>query len=216
MRIAELSRRSGVPLSTIKYYLRAGLLPAGTPSAPNQADYGQEHLHRLRLIGVLRKLGGLSLAQVKSVLDALDEPAGGRHRLLGLVHRALASPPAPPASDEELAAARAEVDSFVARLGWKVAPDAPALTTLAAALAALREQGLAEGAEVFAPYARAAEQIAAYELSAVAASEQSTSALELTVIGTVVFEAALSALRRLAQEHHSALLFRTRSRPARA
>ena len=29
MRIAELSNRSGVPVPTIKYYLREGLLPFG-------------------------------------------------------------------------------------------------------------------------------------------------------------------------------------------
>lgn len=29
MRISELSRRSGVPMATIKYYRREGLLPEG-------------------------------------------------------------------------------------------------------------------------------------------------------------------------------------------
>lgn len=209
MRISELSRRSGVPLPTIKYYLREGLLPPGAPTARNQADYGEEHARRLRLIGLLRDLGRLSLAQVRAVLDALEEPPADHHRLLGLVHRALAPPPAPGVPAGELAAARAEVEHFVARLGWRVGSGAPALTTLASALAALRALGLAEGAQVFSPYARAAEQIAAFELSAVAASEDSPGAVELTVIGTVLFETALAALRRLAQEHHSALLFRT-------
>jgi DNA-binding transcriptional MerR regulator len=198
-----------VPLTTIKYYLREGLLPPGEARARNQADYGADHLRRLRLIRVLREVGGLTLAKVKAVLDALDAPPADRHLLLGLVHQALAPPPAPTASAEELAAARSEVDRLIARLGWQVSPEAPARTTLAAALAALRALGLAEGAEVFAPYARTAEQIAAFELGAVAASAESADAVELTVVGTVVFEAALSALRRLAQEHHSALLFRT-------
>jgi DNA-binding transcriptional MerR regulator len=37
MRIGELSKVTGVPVPTIKYYLREGLLPAGELSSPNQA-----------------------------------------------------------------------------------------------------------------------------------------------------------------------------------
>jgi DNA-binding transcriptional MerR regulator len=37
MWIAELSRQTEVPVATIKYYLREGLLPAGELSSPNQA-----------------------------------------------------------------------------------------------------------------------------------------------------------------------------------
>ena len=36
MRISELSRHSGVPTTTIKFYIREGLLPAGTRSHRNQ------------------------------------------------------------------------------------------------------------------------------------------------------------------------------------
>ena len=37
MRISELARRSGLPVATVKYYLREGLLPAGEPTAATQA-----------------------------------------------------------------------------------------------------------------------------------------------------------------------------------
>ena len=37
MKISQLAERSGVPVSSIKFYLREGLLPAGLRSAPNQA-----------------------------------------------------------------------------------------------------------------------------------------------------------------------------------
>ena len=47
MRIAELSRRSGVSVPTIKYYLREGLLAAGERTGPNQARYDEAHLRRL-------------------------------------------------------------------------------------------------------------------------------------------------------------------------
>jgi DNA-binding transcriptional MerR regulator len=72
MRMAELSTESGVPVATVKYYLREGLLPAGRRIGPNQAQYSEEHLRRLRLVCALREIGGLSLAEVAAVLAALD------------------------------------------------------------------------------------------------------------------------------------------------
>ena len=50
MKISELSAQSAVSIASIKYYIREGVLAAGEPTAANQADYGEEHLDRLRLI----------------------------------------------------------------------------------------------------------------------------------------------------------------------
>ncbi|MET1074743.1 MAG: MerR family transcriptional regulator, partial [Umezawaea sp.] len=50
MRMAELSAESGVPVATIKYYLREGLVPAGELTSPNQAQYQARHLQRLKLV----------------------------------------------------------------------------------------------------------------------------------------------------------------------
>jgi hypothetical protein len=61
--------------------------------------------------------------------------------------------------------------------------------------------------EAFEPYARAVEGLAAREVGTVSASASRAEQIEGLVIGTVVFEAALVALRRLAQEHHSFLRF---------
>ena len=33
MRIGDLAKTTGVPVATLKFYLREGLLPAGTPTA---------------------------------------------------------------------------------------------------------------------------------------------------------------------------------------
>ena len=53
MRIGELSKAAGVPVPTIKYYLREGLLAPGELTSPNQASYGEAHIRRLRLIRAL-------------------------------------------------------------------------------------------------------------------------------------------------------------------
>ena len=46
MRMSELSRLSGVSVTTIKYYLREGLLPAGRQLSATQAEYDGSHLRR--------------------------------------------------------------------------------------------------------------------------------------------------------------------------
>jgi DNA-binding transcriptional MerR regulator len=57
MLMAELSRSSGVPVATIKYYLREGLLPPGAATSATRAEYDEAHLRRLRLTRALEDPG---------------------------------------------------------------------------------------------------------------------------------------------------------------
>jgi hypothetical protein len=204
MRISELSRHTGVTVPTIKFYLRTGLLSPGAASGRNQAEYGEPHVHRLALIRVLQDVGGLDLARVARIVRAIEGPGLPRHELFGIAQRALA--PEPPTGDapDDVRIARADVDAFLADLGWMVEPAAPARASLADALVALRRLGRPVAAEVFAPYAEAADRLAWWEVETIPSSTPPGEAIERMVIGTVVFEAALDALRRLAHEHHSA------------
>ena len=136
MRIAELSRRTGVPVPTVKYYLREGLLPAGRATAATQAQYDEGHEHRLRLVRALVEVGGLSLAAVRRVLAAVDDPPATAHELLGAAHEALP----PVVSDEVDVTAAAEV---VAALGWRVDPRSAPLRQLADAMLRLARGDLA-------------------------------------------------------------------------
>jgi DNA-binding transcriptional MerR regulator len=203
VRISELSRVSGVPVPTIKYYLREGLLPPGSPTAPNQADYGEAHLHRLRLVRALMEVGGLGVSAVRAVLDAIADDRLPMRSVVSLAHRALGPPPDSGQVPEEVARARAEVDRFLEDLGWQVSQEAPARRSLADALVALWRLGRDVGAEVFRPYAAAADELAAFELATVPTGAPRAETVERVVVGTVVFEAALTALRRLAQANHA-------------
>jgi len=205
VRIGELSRRSGVPLATIKFYLREGVLPPGERTAPNQARYGPEHLRRLRLVRALVEVGGLGVDAVKTVVAALDADLP-LHEVLGAAHRALSAAPRLP-DDEAAAAALADVGAFLAARGWQVAPDAPSRHDLARVLLALRGLGRRGDVDVLAPYADAADALAAVEIATLADAGDRADAVERVVVGTVLFETALAALRRLAQEHHSAQRF---------
>jgi DNA-binding transcriptional MerR regulator len=201
MRISDLSRQSGISIPTIKFYLREGVVSAGSRTGPNQATYGEAHLRRLRLIRVLVEVGGLSLAAVRRIIDALGDDALPLHDVLGVAHRALEKPV--PSGDPGLEATRREVDAWIEARGWDVTQDAPARDALASTLVALRSLGWQVGPRVFDRYAGHMDEIARNELAYVAGMESREAAIEATVIGTVVFERAMVALRRLAQEHHS-------------
>jgi DNA-binding transcriptional MerR regulator len=206
MRISELAGRAGISVATVKYYLREGLLQGGVVTGPNQASYGDDHLHRLRLIRALREVGGLEIRAIRAVVEAIEDEGLPRHELLGVAQRALAGThdrsPSPEVDD-----ARRAVDEFIAGLGWNVATDAPGRRDLADALVALTHIGRHGGTALFRPYAAAADAMAAWEVRTIPTGEQRAEAVEQLVVGTVVFEAVFAALRRLAHEHHSSLRY---------
>ena len=206
MRISELSEATGVPIATIKFYLRERLLPPGRPTATNQAVYEDEHARRLRLIRALVEVGDLPLATVREVLAAVDDPDVPIHDALGTAQRVL-GPRLGGADDPSVAHARAEVDRFLDELGWQVSPDSPGRHELALALATLRRLGWPHaGTHLFARHAKAVDRLAAFEVRRTSpAGSTRAEMMEQMVIGTVVFDAVMSALRRLAHERHSAL-----------
>jgi DNA-binding transcriptional MerR regulator len=91
MRIGRLAERSGVSVPTIKFYLRAGLLPRGEPTSHNQAEYGERHLRRLRLIDALTGVGGMTVHGARDVLAAVDDANVPAADLLRTVDEALPS-----------------------------------------------------------------------------------------------------------------------------
>jgi DNA-binding transcriptional MerR regulator len=208
VRISELSEATGTPVPTIKYYLREGLLDRGSPTAPNQADYGEEHVRRLRLIRVLMNVGELSVADVRAVVDALSDETTPVHQVVGLAQYALG--PQPTAANENVRRAEKEVDAFLAERKWRVHQGAPARRALAEALVSLRSLGQDATTELFAPYADLADELASWELDFIPAQGSRSAIVEAAVVGTIVFEAVLTSLRRLAHEHHSERRFSRR------
>jgi hypothetical protein len=106
-----------------------------------------------------------------------------------------------------------EVDRFLEGLGWDVAPNSPGRHELAVALSTLRRLGWPNAdAGLFTRYAKAADRLASFEVGRTARPGATrTETMERVVIGTVVFEAVFSALRRLAHERHSAIRFGRRT-----
>ncbi len=204
MRISELSRRSGVTVPTIKYYLREGLLPPGEPTGRNQAAYGEQHLERLRLIRALREIGGIGVAAAREVLRTLDEPPVDAHALMAPAHRAVIPPSTGDPDDPVWTDARAWVGSWVAGLGWHVDPDAPALDRLADVVVTARRLGYTDLLERLPRYATAALMVAEQEVVTATGRRDPAAVMAAVVVGTVLGEALLSAIRLLAHEHVSA------------
>lgn len=208
MRIGELSRATDVPVPTIKYYLREGLLPQGELSSPNQASYGEPHVRRLRLIRALVELAQVPVAQVKEILESLDSDDVPLHDQIGRAHRALTPTRKPAASDEARAAASAQVNELITRRGWSVEPEAPALSTLIETVAVFRSLGQDNLVSFLDAYADAVERFTELEIDAVSANPTRDQLAESVVIGTILGETLISSLRLLAQESISATHWR--------
>lgn len=207
MRISELSRRSGVPVTTIKYYLREGLLPPGRPTAANQADYDESHARRLRLVRALVGVRGLSVSAAKDVLSGIGEHEGDVHQLLGIVLGSAGTTgaaAAAPAGEEPPRPRMAEVDALLDSLGWEVSDNAPTKGVIAETLETLGDLGIEYDWKRLVPYAELAGQIASVDLDGIQDLADPLEQAERALVLTFLLEPVLMALRRLAQEHQSA------------
>jgi len=200
MRISELSTQTGVPVATIKFYLRESLLPEGVRTSATQAQYDESHVARLRLVRALLGPGGLSVAAAHRVIQAIEEPPASVHELLGVAARAVARPGVVTDGDPR-------VEELMQRCAWQIdEKDHPTYAVLEDALRALDEAGfeLPEGAlDVYVEHMR---QIAEYEIENVP-TDSPTAAVRYVVLGTVLIEPVILALRRLAQAEASARRF---------
>ncbi|MFF1777412.1 MerR family transcriptional regulator [Streptomyces virginiae] len=209
MKISELSRRTGVPVASIKYFLRQGLLPAGRATAATLAEYGEEHAQRLRLIKALTTLGGLSIAATREVLGAVDQ-AHSSESALGAVSYALPVPVAAQgaagqeAAPESQAAAEetagAEVAQLLADLDWQAPSTSPHVQGLTVALEELRRLDAQYAPGELAAYAELAQSVARLDLERAAGLDDPVALAERAVIVFAICAPVFELLRRLAQE----------------
>lgn len=201
MRISELSAESGVPVATVKYYLREGLLPAGKRTSATQAQYDETHVARVKLIRALAGAGGLRVAAIRDVLDKLDAPPDSAAELFGTAHRALST--SGRRSDRESepdSPQHSAVRPLLHTLGWQIDDlDGQALDDLSDALSALDAADFSLSTSTIVNYARALEKLAAGEIAGIP-DEFGAEAVRYVVLGTVLIEPLILALRRLAQD----------------
>ncbi|PJJ71109.1 MerR-like DNA binding protein [Diaminobutyricimonas aerilata] len=199
MRVSELVERSGVPLASIKYYLREGLLMPGESTGATQARYDERHLKRLRLIKALTDVVGLSVQKAREVIAVIDEPVADPFDNLGRAIAAL-----PPYTDATGDAPRAR--AVLERLGQVCDPSYAGVAQLERALEAAEAAGMPMSDERLAVYGEHVRAIAEFDISGV--PDDPAAAVEYSVIGTTLYEPVLLAMRRLA--HHDAAYRRLR------
>ncbi|MFF6834539.1 MerR family transcriptional regulator [Streptomyces sp. NPDC012438] len=206
MRIGELSRRTGVSVPTIKFYVREGLLPAGELTSPNQASYGEAHVRRLRLIRALLDVGGLSVAGIREVLVAIDDSERPLHMVLGEAANRVV-PRYERGDGSGIAEARKRVAELIRARGWHTYEGNLAAEALATAIAALDDLGHGRFVEVLDAYADAAERVAQVDLEYVAHQVAREGLVESVVVGTVIGDAVFAAMRRIAHVEESGRVF---------
>jgi DNA-binding transcriptional MerR regulator len=198
MWMSELAAASGLPVATVKYYLREGLLPAGEATGATRARYGEEHVRRLRLIRALTEVAGLRLDAVRAVLTAIDDEDRSFHDAMGNVHHRLTERGPDPSPE-----AVAQVAALVERRGWRLHEPNPHALALARALDALSGLDRAADDSLLDDYADAAQAVAERDIAAVSRDDRVAGA-EHAVVGTLLLEPVLLLLRRMAQENASA------------
>lgn len=199
MRIGELSRRSGVSVPTIKYYVREGMLPEGERTAVNQVSYSEEHLRRLRLIRSLIDVGGLPVATVRKVLTEVDRPDPSIHRAIAAAHKELAVPTGQ-AAEQEREYARSVAEAMFAERNWTHTENNPGVTALVEVLAQLRLLGQHDLVDHVGRYAEAVESVVKIDIDFLATRATAAESVEAVVLGTVLGDVLITALRRIAQQ----------------
>jgi len=197
MRITELAEATGVAPATVKYYVREGLVPAGTRVSDNRTDYDEEHARRVRLVRALIDVGRLPVARAREVLAVLDDDARHVQDVFAVAQDALTS--SPPTADPPPADAVARVDAVTADAGWHVLEGHAGRAQAARALDAFARSGHPMEDAYLARYAEAAAIQADADLAAVRARPDRTAMAELMVVGTVLGDQLAAGLRRVAQ-----------------
>jgi DNA-binding transcriptional MerR regulator len=72
LKISELADRSGVPVATVRHYLREGLLPEPVKTSRNMAYYPPEFVERIRVIKQLQEERFMPLRVIRDLLDRQD------------------------------------------------------------------------------------------------------------------------------------------------
>jgi DNA-binding transcriptional MerR regulator len=195
MRLAELSARSGFPTATIKYYLRLGLLAPGATESSTWASYDDTHVRRLALVRALTEVAGLSLDDVRRVLDAVDDESVPLHESFGTAQWLLSPEP----EAEPSASSLAMVDALVERQGWQLAEGGPLRARLAGQLDTLARLDFPATDELLDTYAESLRPIAELDVSRIPTEDRGI-AVERVVVGTLLYEPVLGSIRRMLAE----------------
>ena len=91
LKISELADASGVPVATVRHYLREGLLPEPVKTSRNMAYYPPEFVQRIRLIKQLQEERFMPLRVIRDLLEREDADPERLRAMIELEDRILDS-----------------------------------------------------------------------------------------------------------------------------
>ena len=171
------------------------MLAAGDPAGPRRATYDSSHVQRIHLIKALTGPAGLSLSQAKAVLQIIDEPKSSLIDRLASATRVLADAAG---ADVDADESYPRAEQVVGWLGEPYRAEPPAAALLESALQAVEAAGFELHRDQFAIYGEHMLAIATSEINNIPTDP--ADAVRYVVLGTVLFDPVLTAIRRLGQQ----------------
>jgi DNA-binding transcriptional MerR regulator len=194
-----------MPVATVKYYLREGLLQPGEVTGPRRAEYDESHVRRLQILRLLREVGGVPVTNLRLVMDALDDESLPIHDVMTLTADVISAGPEP--GDQEPASLEV-VDAVVRAMSWdRLRPESVDRLRLAALVSLLNGPGmLGADVNVLTYYGQLADQLAKTEIAMIDPTRERAELLEDMVTGSVVYGQVFTLLRQMGHEHYHGLM----------
>jgi DNA-binding transcriptional MerR regulator len=193
VRISDLAREADVPLATIKFYLREGLLHDGRLTSKTQAQYDESHIKRLRVVRFLTEFEHLTISATKELVASLDDAPKSIEDLLEIAHVALGRHNGRENIDTQV------VQSMLGRWGWRIDGEScESLRSLSNGLSELNSVGILLSREELDKFAKAMHEVAEIEVNQRPTITDSGDLLHW-VARTIAINLVLLDLRRLAQ-----------------
>lgn len=203
MRISEAAEKAGVSQTTLKYYIREGLVPEGTRIATNQTAYDESHVKRVRLVRALIETGGLSVADAGRVLTAVDEHPDAPAYAFEAAQHALGAAH----GDGGTSSSRERITTLARAQGWYCSDQNPGIAMAARVLDGFDSIDFPLPDDYLGRYLAAAQQLAKADILALQSRHDTESVTELMVAGTVLGDGLVAGLRRIAQENEAAAAY---------
>lgn len=168
MKLSELAVRSATSTTTLKHWIRVGIMPPGTLKNTTTAIYDRKHVERAKLILVLRDVYGASTTAIRALTDLIDAEGTTTLDVMNACQTLALGTPEDLASDPAFAEFRERTYELMRRRDWRGYPGA-AERGLAHALAQAAEVGLDYDVETLMEYADALEPFALRNVAGLAA-----------------------------------------------
>ncbi|UNK70573.1 MerR family transcriptional regulator [Microbacterium sp. H1-D42] len=165
MKLSELADQSATSTTTLKHWIRVGILPPGELKNTTTAIYDQRHVDRAKLILVLRDVYEASTTAIRALTDLIDTEGTTTLDVMNACQTFALGTPEDLASDPSYVEFSERTHELMRRRDWRGYPGA-AERGLTHALAQAAEVGLDYDVETLMEYADALEPMAGRNVAA--------------------------------------------------